>query len=295
MSPTISTLSSTRLSKLSLLLLLFLLPFSLLVSSSTASFFSFIFVGCSQYKYSPGSPYENGIDSVLTSFVSSSASSSYNNFSFPGPTPSDTIYGLYQCRGDLAVADCSICVSRAVSQVGTLCAGSSGGTLQLEGCLVRYDNSTFLGALDKTVLLRRCGPLVGNANSDELTRGDAVLGYIGAGDGSYKPYRTGVSGSVQVVAQCVQDLSAGDCQDCLTEAIGRLKSDCGAAKWGDVYLAKCFVQYSDGDHTSGGHGTSDEEVEKTVVILIGVIVGVAVVILFLSLMATMCERARGGK
>lgn len=292
MSPTISTLSSTPLSKLSLLLL-HLLPFSLLVSPSTSSFDSFIYVGCSQYKLSPGSPYETSVDSVLTSFVSSSASSSYNNFTVPGPTPSDTVYGLYQCGGDLAVADCSTCVSRAVSRVGTICAGSSGGTLQLEGCLVRYDNSTFLGVQDKTVLLRRCGPLVGATNSDELTRGDAVLGYIGAGDGSYKPYRTGSSGSVRAVAQCVQDLGAGDCQDCLTEAIGRLKSDCRTAKWGDVYLAKCYVQYSDGDHTSSGHGAADEEVEKTVVILIGVIAGVAVVIIFLSLTATMCERARG--
>ncbi|KAI6686032.1 hypothetical protein NL676_031945 [Syzygium grande] len=196
---------------------------------------------------------------------------------------------------DLAVADCSTCVSHAVSQLGTICAGSSGGTLQLEGCLVRYDNTTFLGVQDKTVMLRRCGPLIGGANSDGLTRRDAVLGYIGAGDGTYKPYRTGASGSVQAVAQCVQDLSAGDCQDCLAEAIGRLKSDCGAAKWGNMYLAKCYVQYSDGDHNSVGHGTSDEEVTKTVVILIGVVAGVAVVIIFFSLMATMCERARGGK
>lgn len=252
MSPTVSTLSSTPLSKLSLLLLV--LPFSFLVSPSTSSSDSFIYVGCSQYKYTPGSPYQTGVDSILTSLVSSSASSSYNNFTVPGPTPSDTIYGLYQCRGDLAAADCSACVSHAVSQVGTICAGSSGGTLQLEACLVRYDNATFLGVLDKTMLLRRCGPLIGNANTDEMTRRDAVLGYIGAEDGTYKPYRTGGSGSIQAVAQCVQDLSAGDCQDCLSEATGRLKSDCGAAKWGDVYMAKCYVRYSDGDHPSGGHG-----------------------------------------
>ncbi|XP_048137005.1 plasmodesmata-located protein 6-like [Rhodamnia argentea] len=283
------------LSMLSLLLLLLLLPFSFLVSLSTSSFDSFIYVRCSQYKYSPGSPFETGVDSVLTSLVSSSASSSYNNFTIPGSTPSDTVYGLYQCRGDLTVADCSSCVSHAVSQLGTTCAGSSGSTFQLEGCLVRYDNTTFLGAQDKTVMLRRCGPLTGDANSDELTRRDAVLGYVGAGDGTYKPYRTGSSGSVQAVAQCVQDLSNGDCQDCLAEAIGQLKSDCGAAKWGDMYLAKCYVQYSDGNHTSGGQGTTDEEVEKTVVILIGLVAGVAVVIILLALTATMCERARGGK
>ncbi|KAE8719635.1 hypothetical protein F3Y22_tig00109936pilonHSYRG00054 [Hibiscus syriacus] len=113
---------------------------------------------------------------------------------------------------------------------------------------------TVYGAEDKTVLVRRCGPFI-LTSSDVLARRDAVLGYLGASDGTYKPFRIGGSGDVQGVAQSVGDLSPSECQDCLSEAIGRLKTDCAAAKWGDMYLAKCYARYSEGGyHSHGGNG-----------------------------------------
>ena len=126
--------------------------------------------------------------------------------------------------------------------------------MQLDGCFVKYDNISFLGVEDKTIVVKKCGPLIGY-DSDASTRRDAVLGYLGSSDGSYKPYRVSGSGDVTGVAQCVGDLSASECQDCLSDAIGRLKTDCGAAKWGDMFLAKCYARYSEGgDHSHGGKG-----------------------------------------
>ena len=141
-----------------------------------------------------------------------------------------------------------------MSQLGTLCPDSSGGALQLEGCFVKYDNTTFLGVEDKTEVLHKCGPMIGY-DSDELNSRDVVLGYLGTSDGSYRPFRVGGSGDVSSVAQCVQDLSASECQDCLSEAIGRLKTVCGPAVWGDLYLAKCYVRFSSaGASSHGGNG-----------------------------------------
>ncbi|KAK3221930.1 hypothetical protein Dsin_008955 [Dipteronia sinensis] len=264
------------------------------LSSSSSDTDSFVFGGCSQLKYTLGSPYENNVNSLLTSLVNSAMLTNYNNFTFPGPTSQQTLYGLYQCRGDLTSADCSRCVARAVSQLGTLCLDSSGGALQLEGCFVKYDNISFLGVEDKTVVVKKCGPLTAY-DSDALTRRDSVLGYLGSGDGSY---RVGVSGNVNGVAQCVGDLSISECQDCLSEAIGRLKTDCGATKWGDAYLAKCYARYSvGGDHSHGSNDedNNDDEIEKTLAILIGLIAGVAVLIIFLSFLRKLCEKGKGGK
>lgn len=126
--------------------------------------------------------------------------------------------------------------------------------MQLDGCFVKYDNTTFLGVEDKTVLVNKCGPSIAY-DSDALTRRDALLGFLAASDGSYKPYRVAGSGDVAGVAQCVGDLSASQCQDCLSDAIGRLKTDCGASKWGNMYLAKCYALYSKGgDQSNGGDG-----------------------------------------
>ncbi|KAE8687369.1 hypothetical protein F3Y22_tig00111022pilonHSYRG00593 [Hibiscus syriacus] len=139
----------------------------------------------------------------------------YNNFTMPvaasgGSTSEDTVYGLFQCRGDLNK-----------------------------------------GEVDKTVVVTKCGPSL-SSNSDRLTRRDAVLSYLEASDGMF---RVGGSGNLQGVAQCVGDLDPSKCQDCLSDAIGRLKTDCGATKWGDMYLAKCYARYSEGgDHSDAGMG-----------------------------------------
>ncbi|KAK4357713.1 hypothetical protein RND71_023323 [Anisodus tanguticus] len=214
-----------------------------LTCTSIASIETFVYGGCSQLKYNPGTIYESNVNSVLTSSVNSASYANFNNFkiSLPGSTQSDVVYGLFQCRGDLSNADCRDCVARAVSQVGTLCVDKLGGALQLDGCFLKYDNISFLGAEDKSIVMHKCGPSIGD-NSDTLTRRDAVLTYLSA-EGQY--FRVGGSGEIQGVAQCTQDLSVGECQDCLSEAIGRLKSECESSPWGDMFLAKCYARYSE--------------------------------------------------
>ncbi|KFK33384.1 hypothetical protein AALP_AA5G006100 [Arabis alpina] len=278
--------------------ILFIAVVSLVGTFSLAAVDTFVYGGCSQPKYFPGSLYESNVNSLLTSFVNSASLYTYNNFTIPGDIAA--VYGLYQCRGDLSSSsgDCARCVARAVSRLGSLCVGACGGALQLEGCFVKYDNATFLGVEDKTVVVRRCGSPVGY-NSDELTRRDSVVGYLAASNGGN--YRVGVSGEVYGVAQCTGDLSATECQDCLMEAIGRLRLDCGAAAWGDVYLAKCYARYwGRGGHSRangyGGNGrNNDDEIEKTLAIIVGLIAGVTLLVVFFSFMAKSCDRVKGGK
>ncbi|GMH17820.1 hypothetical protein Nepgr_019661 [Nepenthes gracilis] len=226
-------------------LLMDLLVVSILAAQTTASVDSFIYVGCTQQKYAPNSQYETDVDSILTSLVNSAMYTSFNKFTV-GTGSSDLLYGLFQCRPNLQQSDCASCVAHSVSQLGALCVYSCGGALQLEGCLVKYDNNPFFGVEDKTVVARKCGPPIGY-DSDDFTRIDSVLSYLAS---SGELFRVGGSGDVQGVAECVGDLSAAQCQDCVSAAIARLKNDCAAAVWGDVFLSTCYVRYSvAGDHS----------------------------------------------
>lgn len=128
--------------------------------------------------------------------------------------------------------------------------------MQLEGCYVRYDNATFLGVEDKTVILKKCGPL-GGYNPDAVGNRDTVLGGLGSSGSSF---RVGGSGNVQGMAQCTGDLSFVECQDCVSDAIRRLRSDCGTADYGEMFLAKCYARYStDGVHSySNAHGMAHQ-------------------------------------
>ncbi|PIA36187.1 hypothetical protein AQUCO_03400240v1 [Aquilegia coerulea] len=282
---------------LAALVLIFLLFFSSFLIPSHSSTNSFIFGGCSEQKYTPGSSFESNLNSLLTSLVNSATYSSYNKFTILGSTSQDVVYGLYQCRGDLSMPDCAMCVAHSISQIGTLCPDSTGGTLQLQGCFVKYDNTTFLGVEDKSVLLKKCGPSYNQ--EDLMSLRDAVLAGLASGGG---PYRVGGSGKVQGVAQCVGDLSGAECQDCVAEAIGRLKSECVAAVSGDVFLGKCYARYSAGSiggsvdskstgSTSGG-GSSRNYGEKAFAIIIGLLAGVALLIVFFSFVLT---KVFGGK
>ncbi|KAL2545880.1 Cysteine-rich repeat secretory protein 60 [Forsythia ovata] len=230
--------------------LCYLLSFSFFSHPSYSALESFVYAGCTQFKYNGGSPYESNLNSVFTSIVNSASLSNFNNFkiSLPGSTQSDIVYGLFQCRGDLTSLDCHNCVTYAVSRLGNICVDTSGGALQLVGCFVKYDNVSFFGAVDKTVVLKKCGPSFGY-DSDFLTRRDAVLAYL-TGAGQY--FRVGGSGKVQGMAQCMQDLSMSGCQDCLSEAIQQLKNECGSSSWGDMFLAKCYARYSERGFSSDG-------------------------------------------
>ncbi|KAB1208083.1 Cysteine-rich repeat secretory protein 60 [Morella rubra] len=240
--------SSSFLPLLTFLVSLFSLPIHSLSSTD-----SLVFGGCTQQKYAPNSPYESNLNSLLTSLVNAATYSSYNNYTIIGSSPQDVIYGLFQCQGDLSMPDCATCVARSVSQIGVLCPQTCGGAVQLQGCYVKYDNATFLGVEDKTVVFKKCGPSIGY-DTDTLSRRDAVLAALASTGGQY---RVGGSGDVQGVAQCVGDLSPGECQDCASDAIGRLKSDCGGAIFGDMFLAKCYARYQTGDshiYSNGHHG-----------------------------------------
>lgn len=206
-----------------------------------------------------------------------------------GSSPQDVVYGLYQCRGDLSMPDCATCVTRAVSQFGSLCSQTCGGALQLQGCFVKYDNSTFIGQEDKTVVMKKCGPSNG-FDTDAMNRRDAVLGSLGSAGGLY---RVGGAQDIQGVAQCVGDLSMGQCQDCLSEAIKRLKTECGGAVFGDMFLGKCYARYTtSGAHAYAArsdHGSSHSDSEKTFAIIIGLLAGVALIII----LATFLRRVFG--
>ncbi|VFQ99690.1 unnamed protein product [Cuscuta campestris] len=187
-------------------------------------------------KFSPGSPFESNLNSLFASLVNSATNSSYNNFTAAGPTgqAADHVRGLYQCRSDLSASDCAACVSGTVPQFPHFCPSATGGVLQMEGCLVMYGNADFIGVEDKTVVYRSCG----RSDAAVGARVEAVLGSLRG--------PSGVHGGVDQalgVSQCVGDLSYDECQDCLGEAIGRLRSECnGTAVSGDMFLGKCYAR-----------------------------------------------------
>lgn len=269
-----------------LLLLLLLVCFS-----SHGNSYMFIYAGCSQAKYQPNSAFEGNLNSLLSSLVSSSSLSLYNHFSLGGSDDDSAVYGLYQCRGDLQPSDCSRCIQSGVTQIGLVCPYSYGATLQLEGCYVRFEKFDFVGKADLTVMYKRCSKSRSN-DVDFLRKRDDVLSDV---EGAVE-FRVSSSGSVQGYGQCLGDLGQPDCSACLAEAVKELKTLCGSAAAAEVFLAKCSAQYWAAGYYDFSTQTSDptheDDVAKTIAIIVGIIGGIAVLIVLLSL----CRKsATGGK
>ncbi|XP_042015628.1 plasmodesmata-located protein 7-like [Salvia splendens] len=264
----------------------------LLLITADSSPDSFLYSGCSLMKYTPNSPYQSNLNSLITSLFNSATYSSYNHFTITGASPQqdDVVYGLYQCRSDLSMPDCATCVARAVTRLGSTCPLACGGSMQLEGCFVKYDNASFIGTEDKSPAMRKCRPSDGD-DADRMGSRDTVLAAMCGGSGG--PYRVGGAEGVSGVAQCVGDLTAGQCQDCVEEAIRRLKAECGGAVFGDMFLGKCYARYTTSgaqNYARSNHESPHSESEKTFALIIGLLAGVALLIIFLTFLGRLFSR-----
>ncbi|GAB2294683.1 hypothetical protein Dimus_028878 [Dionaea muscipula] len=201
--------------------------------------------------YEPNSSFEQDLDSFFTSAVNSASGSSFNSFGFGNNGTATNneavaaVYGLYQCRGDLKASDCGSCIQSLVSQIAILCPYSYGASLQLDGCFVKYEHVNFLGVLDTTVVYKKCsggGASNGDVETTFIRRRDEVLADLQR-PGNDR-FHVSSSGLVQGMAQCVGDLSNGDCLLCLSEAVSQLKNLCGPiAATAQIFLGKCYVEY----------------------------------------------------
>ncbi|KAJ9171249.1 hypothetical protein P3X46_014640 [Hevea brasiliensis] len=277
------TILLLRLTSFFLLLFIFLSNHRNLVQAQV-----FIYAGCSQEKYQPNSPFEGNLNSFLTSVVSSSSQASYNSFAIGNGTsiPAEAIvYGLHQCRGDLKTIDCSRCMESAVNQIGLVCPYSYGAALQLEGCYVRYEHNDFLGTLDTSLRYKKCSKSINN-DAEFFRRRDDVIADLQTAMG----FKVSSSGLVEGYAQCLGDLNSGDCSSCLADAVGMLKTLCGSAEAADVFLGQCYARYwASGYYDFASDSSNEDQVGKTVAIIVGIIAGIAVIIVLLSV----CRKSMG--
>ncbi|KAG0455531.1 hypothetical protein HPP92_024823 [Vanilla planifolia] len=222
-------------------LLLFSLSFLLFLSTTAGDDpTAFVYAGCSQPRYAPGSPYQYNVESLLSSLANAAAFSSYSNFTSFSASPSSPVFALFQCRGDLPLSECSSCVRSALSRLSDLCPSAASSAVQLRACYIRYGNDSFLGRPDTSLLYKTCATAaVAYGGGAFLASRDAALSSLNTGTS----YRVSATGAVRAEAQCVGDLDGGQCSECVAAAATQVKASCGGAASGEAYLGKCYIRY----------------------------------------------------
>ncbi|CAN1345901.1 Plasmodesmata-located protein 8 [Linum perenne] len=295
----ISSDHQTDLTTITISLLIIILSTSPNQAMAFPQYDIYIYGSCSQAKYQQNSIFETNLKTLLSSFHAGSSRAPYGTMTVGNDTmvsSSDgtVIYGLYQCRGDLNMADCSRCVESAVDQLGLECPSSLEGSIQLEGCFIRYGEVDFLGKPDTSVRFKKCSTHV-DGDVDFLRRRDDVLAELEGPTMAVNGFKVSTSGLVEGYAQCLGDLtSSGDCVACVTEAVEKLKQLCGsAAAAAEVFLGKCCARYwASGYYYIRSEPRNNDEMGKTVTIIVGVVAGLALVVLVIL---TLCRKSLGAK
>ncbi|KAJ6424586.1 hypothetical protein OIU84_025379 [Salix udensis] len=161
---------------------------------------------------------------------------------------SSPVFAMVQCRKYLSTADCVSCFAIAAKQIRSCPANVSGGRVIYDGCLLRYESSSFYDQ-NQDAHYGDCGnptaspayqASVKSLLSDLQIASPKMPGFFATS----KEEVVGENSVVYGVAQCVETISKAGCQDCLTVAYGDLQT-CFSKADGRSINVGCFFRYSD--------------------------------------------------
>ncbi|XP_071905783.1 putative cysteine-rich receptor-like protein kinase 9 [Coffea arabica] len=181
-----------------------------------------------------GSIYGTHLNFTLNT-LSSNASRTDNNGFYKistGDDPSNTVYGLFLCRGDVNTDVCEECVANASIQVFKDCLNRKVAMVLYDECLLYFSNQPIfpdvdrfhsylimwnphnISEPDRNNFIMVLGKLVYNAvdQAANSTRGKNVA----VQDDDYSSDR------LYTLVQCTPDLSGDECKKCLNRAIRNL-------------------------------------------------------------------------
>lgn len=213
---------------------------------------------CSNSKYDPvpGNTYRANLISFLYSSVNASRTDVfYNSTVRSASDPSDTVYGLVMCRGDVSNDLCEDCVSKASQEVLNYCSDQKIAFTWYDTCFLRYSNRSFYSAFSaEDARIGLCAINANNVTEPEkfqVVVNDTMnkLADQAANDTQPdKKFAVGeanfsTSQSVYPLVQCTPDLSSADCRRCLSSAISLLPTCCNDHRGCRIAFPSCVIWY----------------------------------------------------
>jgi len=193
---------------------------------------------------------------TLLSTLSSKAigNTEFYNTTVTGVNRTDSVYGLFMCRGDVYSQLCHECIVNATEKLSLDCPLSKQAVIYYDDCLVRYSDNYFFSTLTKRpgiyifnqynisntksfmhILFstmnktaeKAAGPLTGDKNTKFATIEKQIS----------------ESQTLYCLAQCTPDLSFDDCRSCLSRAIRNLSDVYDGKQGGRNLYPSCNIRY----------------------------------------------------
>ncbi|KAK7391013.1 hypothetical protein VNO78_19291 [Psophocarpus tetragonolobus] len=237
------------------LLFLFVLASFLCFSTSKAQAPTFLYQNCSTNITTPNSTFQINLSTLLSSLSSNAtANNEFHNSTVTGTNSSDTVYGLFMCRGDIPSQLCEQCVVNATQKLSSdsECSLSKQAVIWYDECMVRYSNRSFFSTVDTR-------PAAGLWNTANISNQESFMRLMfdtmnetadeaassPIGSKKYATKQANISGfqSLYCLAQCTPDLSPQGCRTCLNSTIQLLPWCCEGKQGGRILYPSCNIRY----------------------------------------------------
>ncbi|KAL3522083.1 hypothetical protein ACH5RR_014917 [Cinchona calisaya] len=194
----------------------------------------------------------NFVLSTLSSNASRAANGFYNATAGAVQDPSNAVYGLFLCRGDISNDACQQCVASASREILQLCPNAKTAVVWFDTCLLRYSSESIFSRLDDS------NPIT-QYSAENVTETDKFnqalvntmdeIAQRAADDGSSGKYFAvqeadySEFNSLYALGQCTPDLSSVDCRTCLTNAISVLPNCCLSRLGARILFPSCNIRF----------------------------------------------------
>ncbi|XP_031738055.1 cysteine-rich repeat secretory protein 38-like [Cucumis sativus] len=203
--------------------------------------------------FTANSSYESSLN-LLFSTLSTNAPGTNGFFNYSViRTPNDTVYGIFQCRGDTTDGSCRDCVMEATRNVAyQFCPFRKSAVVWYDDCLLRYSDQNFFSVVSTEPLYEldsRVDIAFDTTRFNQLVM--ATLTAIAANASSlvvgemFATHEAIFTSNITLytLAQCNSDLSNTECQDCLTRVIRGIPGCCRNKIGGRLLFPSCYVRY----------------------------------------------------
>ncbi|KAG6511103.1 hypothetical protein ZIOFF_029156 [Zingiber officinale] len=199
--------------------------------------------------YTISSAFHNNLILLLASLSSSAtAATGFHNDTMGRPP--DQAFGLALCRGDLSLSDCQGCLSASVTQITHSCPTGMSSAIWYDICMLRYSNTNFFSTDTISYKVYQTNP---NNASDPQIFNDKLGNLMNslATKAAFTSSKLFAAGDVNLTSftkiyglvQCTRDLYAGECYNCLLDAVGSIPTLCGWRQGCKVLGQSCDLRY----------------------------------------------------
>ncbi|KAM1320219.1 hypothetical protein ACFX2H_005122 [Malus domestica] len=230
--------------------LLLIFSFFAVPSFLTSTEAAYLFHACSNTgTFTPNSTFQSNLNRLFST-LSSNANRSTGFYNASVKTPSNAVYGLFLCRGDVLGTDaCETCVATATGEFPQRCPIEKEAVIWYDDCMLRYSYVSFFSTSAENPGLH----MLDSQDVTEPTRFNQVLtasmnevATEAANDAdkfATKKMKFSDLITLYTLGQCTQDLSATTCHRCFKIIIAQLPSCCSGKQGGRVLFPSCNVRY----------------------------------------------------